>query len=117
MVSYRNHITNKFNVGIVSARDAGLYTICTEHGTHVSRNRIDLKRTDAPFEQKTETQPVSNFAKSKHAPTNYSNVTLSACYNHCMKFMTNNKIIVYILLSFRPIWLKATALCIGNCLR
>ena len=25
--------------------------------------------TDAPFEQKTETQPVSNFAKSKHAPT------------------------------------------------
>ena len=61
-VGYRNNITNNFDVGIVSARDARLYTICTEHGTHVSRNRIDLKQTDAPFEPKT--QPVSNFAKS-----------------------------------------------------
>ena len=68
-VGYRNYIMNRFNVGIVSARDARSYTILTEHSTHVSRNCIDLKVTDAPFEQKTETQPVSNFAKSKHAPT------------------------------------------------
>ena len=30
---YRNHITNNFDVGIVSARDARSYTICTENGT------------------------------------------------------------------------------------
>ena len=65
-VGYRNHVTSKFDVGIVSARDARSYMICTENGTHVSRNCIDLKWTDAPFEPKT--QPVSNFAKSKHAP-------------------------------------------------
>ena len=35
----------------------------------MSRNCIDLKQTDTPFEQKTETQPVSYFAKSEHAPT------------------------------------------------
>ena len=70
-VGYRNHITNKFGVGIVSARDARLYTICTENGTHVSRNCIDLKQTDTPFEPKT--QPASNFAKSKHAPPKVPN--------------------------------------------
>ena len=64
-VGYRDHLTNRFNVGIVSARDARSYEICTEHGTHTSRNHLDLKRTDAPFELK----PVSNFANSKHAPT------------------------------------------------
>ena len=63
-VGYRNHVTNRFDVGIVSARDARLYMIHTEHGTHISRNRIDLKQTDAPFAQKTETRPVSNFARS-----------------------------------------------------
>ena len=35
-VGYRNHVTNKFNVGIVSARDARSYTIFTENGAHVS---------------------------------------------------------------------------------
>ena len=30
-VGYRDHITNRFNVGIVSARDARSYKICTEH--------------------------------------------------------------------------------------
>ena len=64
-VGYRDHITNGFNVGIVSTRDARLYEICTEHGTHLSRNCIDLKQTDAPFKLK----PVSNFVNSKHAPT------------------------------------------------
>ena len=72
-VGYQNHITNKSDVGIVSARDA----IHTEHSTHVSRNHIDLKWTDAPFEQKTETQPVSNFAKSKHAPPQITILMLS----------------------------------------
>ena len=48
--------------------------IHTEHGTHVSRNCIDLKWTDTPFEPKI--QPVSNFAKSQHAPPKvpYTNV-------------------------------------------
>ena len=66
-VGYRNHVTNKPDVGIVSARDSRSYTICTENGMHVSRNCIDLKQTDAVFEPKTE--PVSKFAKSQHAPT------------------------------------------------
>ena len=68
-VGCRNHVTNKFDVGTISAGDARLYMICTEHSTHMSRNCIDLKQTDAPFEQKTETHPVSSNAKSKHAPT------------------------------------------------
>ena len=72
-VGYKNHITNNFDVGIVLARDTRLYTIYTEHSTHVSRNCIDLKQTDGPFEQKTETQLVSNFAKSKHAPPQIHN--------------------------------------------
>ena len=66
-VGYRNHVTNKFDVGIISARDARSYTIYMENGVHVSQNHIDLKWTDAPFE--TKTQPfVSSNAKSKHAP-------------------------------------------------
>ena len=51
-VGYRNHITNKFDVGIISARDARSYTIFMENSAHVSQNHIDLKRTDAPFELK-----------------------------------------------------------------
>ena len=78
-VGYRNHITNNFDVGIVSARDARLYTICTENGTHVSRNCIDLKQTDAPFELKIKTQPVSSNAKSKHAPTTVPSSTNVKC--------------------------------------
>ena len=35
-VGYRNHVTNKFDVSIISARDARLYTICMENGVHVS---------------------------------------------------------------------------------
>ena len=68
-VGYRNHVTNKFDVGIISARYARAYTICTENGTCVSRNCINLKQTDTPFELKIKTQPVSSNAKSKHAPT------------------------------------------------
>ena len=69
-VGYRNHVTNKFDVGIISARDARSYAIYMENGVHVSRNCIDLKWTDAPFEPKTKSQPfISGNAKSKHAPT------------------------------------------------
>ena len=72
-VGYRNHTTNQFNVGInnqlnvgiISARNSKLYTIHMESGTNISRNRTDLKWTNAPFES----QPVmSKFAKSQHAP-------------------------------------------------
>ena len=78
-IGYRNNVTNNFHVGIVSARDARSYMIHTEHSTHVSRNCIDLKQTDTPFELKTETQPVSNFAKSKHAPTIIPSSTNGKC--------------------------------------
>ena len=65
-VGYRNHVTNKFDVGTISARDARSYTIHTENGVHVSQNCIDLKRMDAPFAPKTQPFASSN-AKSKHA--------------------------------------------------
>ena len=68
-VGYRNHVINNFDVGIISARDVRLYTICMENSRHISRNCIDLKWTDAPFEPKSQTKSVSNFAKCKHAPT------------------------------------------------
>ena len=35
-VGYRNHITNKFDVGIISTRDARSYTIYMENGAHIS---------------------------------------------------------------------------------
>ena len=39
-----------------------------ESGTNISRNHIDLKWTDVPFE--SQPQPVvSKFAKSQHAPS------------------------------------------------
>ena len=62
---YRNHIPNKFDVGIVSARDARSYTIFTESGAHVSRNCIDLKR-NTPFELKT--SPVVSSNLCMHHP-------------------------------------------------
>ena len=67
-VGYRNHTTNQFNVGIILARNSRSYTIHTESGTNISRNGIDLKWTDTPFE--SQPQPVmSKFAKSQHAPS------------------------------------------------
>ena len=71
---YRNHVTNKFDVGIVSTRDTRSYMICIENGTHMSRNHIDLKWTDAPFEPRT--QPVSSFAKAQHAPPKVPNTNV-----------------------------------------
>ena len=76
-VGYRNHVTNKFDVGIISDRDSRLYTIYMENGVHVSRNRIDLKWTDTPFEPKT--QPVSSNANHKHAPTTVPSSTNVKC--------------------------------------
>ena len=63
-------MTSKFDVGIISARDARSYTIYMENGVHVSQNCIDLKRTDAPFEPKTQPFLSSNAnLKHVHAPT------------------------------------------------
>ena len=64
-VGYRNHTTNQFNVGIISARNSRSYTIHTESGTNISRNRIDLKQTGTPFES----QPQPVVSKSQHAPS------------------------------------------------
>ena len=70
-VNYRNHITNNYDIGIVTAQNAKLYQICTEHSTHISCNCVDLKHTDAPYEPCTKpSQTVSNFAKSLHANAN-----------------------------------------------
>ena len=35
-VGYRDYLTNRFHVGLISAYDARSYKICTEHGTHIS---------------------------------------------------------------------------------
>ena len=74
-VGYRNHITNNYDIGIVTAWITRSYQICTEHSTHISHNHIDLKYTNAPYEPWYEphtipSQTVSNFAKSLHANAN-----------------------------------------------
>ena len=70
-VDYRNHITNNYDIGIVIAWNARSYQICTEHSTHISHNRIDLKCMNALYEPCTKpSQTVSNFAKSSHANAN-----------------------------------------------
>ena len=71
-VSYRNHITNNYDTGIVTVWNAKLYQICTEHSTHISHNCIDLKHMNAPLYKPCTipSQTVSNFAKSSHANAN-----------------------------------------------
>ena len=74
-VSYRNCSTNNYGIGIVTAQNARLYKICTEHGTHINHNCIDLKCMDAPYEawykpRTIPSQTVSNFSKSSHANAN-----------------------------------------------
>ena len=75
-VSYRNHITNNYDIGIVTAQNARSYQICTEHGTHISCNHIDLKHTDVPYDpapykpHRKPSQTMSNFATSSHANAN-----------------------------------------------
>ena len=64
-VGCRNHVTNKFDVGIILARDTRSYTIYMENSVHVSRNCIDLKWTDAPFELKTPPTPVPSSTNIK----------------------------------------------------
>ena len=49
-VGYRNHLTNNFDIGIISDQNDRSYTITTESGKNISRNHIDLKWTKAPFE-------------------------------------------------------------------
>ena len=87
-VGYRNHVTNKFDVGIISARDARLFTIYMENGVHVSQKHIDLKRTDAPFEPKTQAIMSSN-AMSKHAST--TPIPSSTNVNHNSKAKLTEK--------------------------
>ena len=62
-VGYRNHLTNSFDIGIVSDRNDQSYTIIMESGRNI-RNRIDLKWTEAPFE------PVVSRITTSHAPSN-----------------------------------------------
>ena len=85
-VGYRNHSTNQFNIGIISDRNSRSYTICTESGTNISRNCIDLKQTDTPFE--SQPQPViSKFANSMHAttPNNPNNANTKANFKSSIK--------------------------------
>ena len=65
-VGYRNHLTNNFYIGIVSDQTDQSYTIIMENGTHISRNSINLKWTEAPFEA----QPVMSRIATLHAPPN-----------------------------------------------
>ena len=52
-VSYRNHIINNYDIGIVTAWNARSYHLCTEHSTHISHNHVDLKHMDAPYKPHT----------------------------------------------------------------
>ena len=47
-----------------------------ENGMHISRNCINLRWTDAPFEPKTQTKSVSNSARSTHAPLKVPNTNV-----------------------------------------
>ena len=62
-VRYRGHTKNQFNVGIVSDRKGRSYAITTESGQNVSRNRIDLKKTNVQYTQ----QHNMSSANSMHA--------------------------------------------------
>ena len=74
-MGYHYHVTNKFNVCVVSNRDARSYTILMENGTHISQNRIELKCTSVQFDPRPNTSvlpkaryTISSDANSKHAP-------------------------------------------------
>ena len=71
-VGYRNHLTNNFDIEIVSDRNDRSYTIITESGRNISRNHIDLKRTKAPFEA----QLVVSRIATLHAPSNDPNTNV-----------------------------------------
>ena len=47
-VGYREHGNNQFHIGVVSERDGWSYVISTENGRKISRNHIDLRRTNVP---------------------------------------------------------------------
>ena len=48
-VGYRDHTKNKFNVGIVSDRKGRSYASTTESSQNISRNCIDLKKTNVQY--------------------------------------------------------------------
>ena len=87
-VGYRDYVTNKLNVGIVSAKDARSYTIFTESGALISSYCIDLKCTDVLFDFKT-SPVVSSNAKSMHAPP--SNLTKASNVKHSSKTKLTEK--------------------------
>ena len=60
-VGHRNHLTNNFDIEIVSDQSDQSYTIIVESGRNISRN---LKWTKAPFE------PVVSRIATSHAPSN-----------------------------------------------
>ena len=66
-VGYRNHLTNNFDIGIISDQSDRSYTITTESGKNISRNHIDLKWTEAPFE------PIMSKIARSHVPFHNSN--------------------------------------------
>ena len=71
-IGYRNHLTNNFDIEIVSDQNDRSYTIIMESGRNISRNRIDLKWTKAPFEA----QPVMSRIATLHAPSNNPNTNV-----------------------------------------
>ena len=48
-VGYRDHNKNQFNIGLVSDRKGRSYAITTKSGQNVSRNHIDLKKTNVQY--------------------------------------------------------------------
>ena len=71
-VGFRNHLTNNFDIRIVSDQNDRWYTITMESGRNISRNNIDLKWTKAPFEA----QPVMSRIAKLHAPSNNPNTNV-----------------------------------------
>ena len=75
-VGFSDHTTNIYKIGLVAKHSARSYTILTENGNHISRNRIDLKCTSVQFEPnvlphtKTHDKPLStNANKSPTTPS------------------------------------------------
>ena len=63
-VGYFDHVNSKWQVGKVSERQGKSYTVFTEKGTEISRNRVDLRPTLVKFSlQREERIELSSNAK------------------------------------------------------